>query len=68
MTDKQKVTKALMKYNDQAGVITKSQIARFLGTKKSGDRVERLVGNLDSYDRKYYLVTDVADEFLRSRG
>lgn len=68
MTDKQKITAALMRYNDHAMVITKSQIAKALGTKKSGDRVERLVGDLDSYDRKYYLVSDVAEAFLRSRG
>lgn len=67
MTDKQKIISSLMKYNDRAMVITKAQIAKALGTKKSGDRVERLVGNLDSYDRKYYLVSDVAEAFLRSR-
>ena len=67
MTDKQKVANELQKYNDRAGVITKSQIARFLGEKKPGARVNRLVENLDAYECRYYLVQDVAEAFAIRR-
>ena len=67
MTDKQKIANELKKYNGRAGVITKSQIARFLGTNKAGARVQRLVADLDAYDGRYYLVPDVAEAFMRRR-
>lgn len=68
MTDKQKVANELQKYNGRAGVITKSQIARFLGIKQAGSRVNRLVADLDAYDGRYYLVQDVAEAFVRRRN
>jgi hypothetical protein len=65
MTDKQKVVGALKNHNNGAEVLTKAQIARFLGSRQDKDRVKRLVDNLPAYENKYYLVSDVADAYIR---
>lgn len=66
MTNKQKIVSALKNHNKGAEVITKSQIARCLGTRPDKDRVKRLVQDLPAYEHKYYLVSDVAEAFIRS--
>lgn len=66
MSDKKKICEELKKYNNRSGLITKSQIARFVGTKKPNARVYRLVKDLTVYSGRYYLVTDVAEAIART--
>lgn len=62
--DKQAVVRALQKYNNGAGVITVAEFARFLGF-TSHAKVKRKLATLPAFEGKYYLVTDVADLWLR---
>lgn len=66
MTDKQKVAAELKKYNGGAGVISKSEIARFMNLKKATSRVDRLVADLKRYEGRVYLVTDVAEAYVQT--
>ena len=66
MTDKQKIASELKKYNNSSGLITKAQIARFVGSKKPNARVYRLVKELTAYSGRYYLVSDVAEAIART--
>jgi len=67
MTEKQKISEELKKYNNRAGFITKAQIAMAFGTKKPNKRVYRMVENLTAYDGRYYLVPDVAEAIIKTK-
>lgn len=64
--EKGKVIRSLKNHNQGAEVLTKSQIARFLGSRPDKDRVKRLVKDLPAFEHKYYLVSDVADAYIRT--
>lgn len=66
MTDKQMIMQGMKRCNNGAEVITKSQIARFMGNKAPTQRVYRLVRDLKKYEKKYYLVSDVAEAYLQT--
>lgn len=62
-TDRQAVIRALQKYNKGAGVITKSEFARFLGVKV--EVAAKKLAVLPAFEGKYYLNGDVADLWIR---
>lgn len=66
MTERQKVINGLKNHNKGAEVMKKSEIARFLGSRQDKDRVKRLVKDLPAFEGKYYLVSDVADAYIRT--
>lgn len=66
MTDKQRIMQGMKRCNNGAEVITKSQIARFMGNKLPTQRVYRLVRDLRQYEGKYYLVDEVAEAYLQT--
>lgn len=68
MTEKQKIISGLKRCNKGAEVINKEQIAKFLGSRSDKDRVRRIVKDLHSYEEKhkFYLVTDVAEAYMRT--
>lgn len=51
--------------NGNAGVITKSEFARYLGLKKPTQRVNRILQDLVAHEGKYYDVADVAETYMR---
>jgi len=62
-TDKQAVIRVMQQYNDGAGVILASQFARFLGI---GDHAaKKKLAGLPAFEGKYYMLTDVADLWIR---
>lgn len=65
MASKKELIAELKEYSNNGGVMMKEQISNYLGTKKAGTRVNRLVENLPAFEGKYYFVQDVAEELLR---
>lgn len=65
MVDKQKITQALIKHTNGAGVITKAQLSRFFGHAHETAVENRITRNLEKIDNKWFLVTDVAGEIAR---
>ena len=65
-TDKKAVMRAMQAYTNGAAVITVSQYGRFLGVDRSTAR--RKLAGLPAFDNKYYLLTDVADLWIRGLG
>lgn len=64
-TDKQAVIRSLQKFNDGAGVITVAQFSKFLGM-KSREKAKKKLAGLPAFEGKYYMVTDVADLWIRN--
>lgn len=62
-TDKAAVMRTMQQYTDGAAVITVSQFGRFLGVDRSTAR--RKLKGLPKFENKFYLVSDVADLWLR---
>ena len=62
-TDKQAVIRNLQQHTKGASVITVSQFSRFLGVDRSTAR--RKLAGLPRFENKFYLISDVADLWLR---
>ena len=62
-TDKAAVMRTMQQYTDGAAVITVSQFGRFLGVDRSTAR--RKLAGLPRFENKFYLISDVADLWLR---
>ena len=62
-TDKAAVIRTMQQYTDGAAVITVSQFGRFLGVDRSTAR--RKLAGLPRFENKFYLISDVADLWLR---
>lgn len=65
-TNKQAVMRTMQQYTDGAAVITVSQFGRFLGVDRSTAR--RKLAGLPCFENKFYLITDVADMWIRGLG
>ena len=62
-TAKAAVIRTMQQYTDGAAVITVSQFGRFLGVDRSTAR--RKLAGLPRFENKFYLISDVADLWLR---
>jgi len=62
-TDKAAVMRTLQQYTKGAAVITVSQFGRFLGVDRSTAR--RKLAGLPKFENKFYLLSDVADMYIR---
>lgn len=73
MTRKQEVIRALKNHNGGADTLIKEQIAEFFGTLQSGNKkkrtnrgpVKRLTEGVPAFEGKYYLVSDIAEAYIR---